>query len=48
MILKKNEYKFVFTKTIRLLTLNFYEAIVNSDFSLVNYHLMHGNFELVI
>ena len=35
-----------FIKIIRLLALNFYEAIVNLSFTLVNYHL--GNFELVI
>ena len=34
-----NAHKFVFTKTIRLLALNFYEAIVNSGFALVNYPL---------
>ena len=34
-----NEHKFVFTKTITLLALNFYEVIVNSGFGLVNYHL---------
>ena len=32
--------KFVFTKTIRLLALNFYGAIVNSGFALFNYHLI--------
>ena len=31
---------FVFAKTIRLLALDFYEAIVNSGFALVNYHLV--------
>ena len=29
------EHKFVFTKTIRLLALNFHEAIVKSGFALV-------------
>ena len=37
---RNNEHKFVSTKTIRLLVLNFYEAIVNSGFDLVNYHLI--------
>ena len=37
---RNNEHKFVFTKTIRLLALNFYEAIVNLGFALVNYHLI--------
>ena len=38
---RNNKHKFVFTnKTIRLLALNFYEAIVNSRFALVNYHLV--------
>ena len=37
-----NMHKFAFTKTIRLLALNFYEAIVNSVFSLLTiiYHLI--------
>ena len=42
---RNNEHKFVFTKTIRLFALTFYEAIVNSSFALVNYHLR--NVELV-
>ena len=29
MYIRNNEHKFVFIKTIRLLALNFYEAIVN-------------------
>ena len=37
---RSNDHKFVFTKTIRLLALNFYEAIVNLGFALVNYHLV--------
>ena len=39
---RNNEHKFVLysTKTIKLLALNFYEAIVNSGFILVNYHLI--------
>ena len=28
------------TKTIRLLALDFYEAIVDSGFALINYHLI--------
>ena len=39
-IFRNNEHKFVFTKTIRLPALNFYEAIVNSGFAVVNYHLI--------
>ena len=35
-----------FAETIRLFALNFYEAIVNSGFALVNFHLR--NFEFVI
>ena len=34
------QHKFVFTKTIRILALHFYEAIVNSGFALVNYQLI--------
>ena len=43
---RNNEHKFVFTKTIRLLSLYFYEAIVNSGIAIVKYHL--GNFQLII
>ena len=31
---------FDFTKTIRLLALNFYEMIVDSGIALINYHLI--------
>ena len=37
---KHNEHKFVFTKRITLFALNFFEAIVNLRFALVNYHLI--------
>ena len=39
---------FVFTKTIRLFALQFYEAIVSDGEAFVNYHLILRNFEPII
>ena len=30
----------IFTKTIRLFALNFYDAIVDSAYGLINYHII--------
>ena len=40
MFIKINLLIFDSTKTIRLLALNFYEMIVDSGFSLIDYHLI--------
>ena len=36
LVCRNNENKFVFTEIIRLLAFNFYEAVVNLGFILVN------------